>query len=56
MQPRELRTADSSVPQGAESQVTHLLAKECIKTYTSNWSVVNNKYELYSGSYQKVKK
>ncbi|XP_067949265.1 dedicator of cytokinesis protein 9-like isoform X3 [Watersipora subatra] len=48
---RELRTQHSSVPVGAEKEVTHLLAQECIKSYTSSSALVNNKWEAYSGSY-----
>ena len=48
---RQLRTEHSSVPVGAEKEVSHLLAQECIKSYTGNYSLVHNKYEAYSGSY-----
>lgn len=48
---RELRTEHPSVPVGAEKEVTHLLAQECIKSYTGNNSLIHNKYASYADSY-----
>nr|CAB3239439.1 dedicator of cytokinesis protein 9-like [Phallusia mammillata] len=48
---RERRTVVDTVPVGASKEASSLFVKECIKTYTQNWNLVENKYEAYAGSY-----
>eukprot|EP00794_Sanderia_malayensis_P010919 gene10919-12079_t len=49
--PRQLRTTCSSVPQQAYREMHSLFVKECIKSYTLDWFVIENQYEAYSRSY-----
>ncbi|XP_028405691.1 dedicator of cytokinesis protein 9-like isoform X2 [Dendronephthya gigantea] len=54
--PLDIRTEYSSVPRTAKSEAQRLFVKECIKTYTSNWQTIENKYSQYSGSYNQLYK
>ncbi|KAJ8405362.1 hypothetical protein AAFF_G00318350 [Aldrovandia affinis] len=49
---RQRRTVFPSVPQNAEREARTLFAKECIKTYNTDWQVINYKYEAYSGDFR----
>ncbi|KAL0970254.1 hypothetical protein UPYG_G00239490 [Umbra pygmaea] len=49
---RQRRTVVPSVPQNAEREAKSLFSKECIKTYNTDWHVINYKYEAYSGDYR----
>lgn len=54
--PRRLRTIHSSVPPNAFNEAQQLLARECIKSYTSKWNVIHFKYNAYSSGFQELPK
>ena len=51
-----MRTSVSTVPDSAELEVSSLMVKECLKTYTSQLQAVKFKYQPYAGSYQQLPK
>ncbi|BFZ00720.1 hypothetical protein BsWGS_03761 [Bradybaena similaris] len=51
---RLIRTTVSTVPANVGPEVTNLLVKECLKTYTSELQTVKFKYQAYAGSYQQL--
>ncbi|XP_061482558.1 dedicator of cytokinesis protein 9 isoform X5 [Rhineura floridana] len=51
---RQCRYVCSTIPDNAEKEAQSLFVTECIKTYNSDWHVVNYKYEDYSGEFRQL--
>ncbi|XP_078227908.1 dedicator of cytokinesis protein 9 isoform X13 [Callithrix jacchus] len=51
---RQGRYICSTVPAKAEEEAHSLFVTECIKTYNSDWHLVNYKYEDYSGEFRQL--
>uniref|UniRef100_A0A8C1NT49 Dedicator of cytokinesis 9 n=1 Tax=Cyprinus carpio TaxID=7962 RepID=A0A8C1NT49_CYPCA len=54
--PRQIRTFYRSIPPHALREAQSLFVQECIKSYISDWHVVNYKYEDYSGDFRQLPK
>ncbi|XP_067852878.1 dedicator of cytokinesis protein 11 [Heptranchias perlo] len=52
--PCQRRTLRSTLPSDAEKLAQSLLVKECIRTYNSDWHLVNYKYEGYAGDFRSL--
>uniref|UniRef100_A0A5F9CSH6 Dedicator of cytokinesis 9 n=1 Tax=Oryctolagus cuniculus TaxID=9986 RepID=A0A5F9CSH6_RABIT len=51
---RQGRYLRSTVPVNAQEEAHSLFVTECIKTYNSDWHIVNYKYEDYSGEFRQL--
>uniref|UniRef100_A0A5G2QSS2 Dedicator of cytokinesis 9 n=1 Tax=Sus scrofa TaxID=9823 RepID=A0A5G2QSS2_PIG len=51
---RQGRYLRSTVPAKAQEEAQSLFVTECIKTYNSDWHLVNYKYEDYSGEFRQL--
>ncbi|GFU07071.1 dedicator of cytokinesis protein 9 [Nephila pilipes] len=49
--PRSHRTVKPTIPVLAENEISSLFTRQCLKTYTNDWHVINYKYKAYAGSY-----
>ncbi|XP_051566435.1 dedicator of cytokinesis protein 9 [Myxocyprinus asiaticus] len=52
--PRQIQTLFPTVPAQAMREAQSLFVQECIKTYISDWHVVDYKYEDYSGDFRQL--